>query len=122
MKEVRAYVQTFMLEHVIEALLAIPGFPGISVMDARGFGCERAAPHVAGPAEELTDFTPKVRLEIVAPDDLSDRIVRAIAGAARTGNRGDGKIFVTDVARAVRVRTGEEGDAALGVAGAGEDA
>jgi len=120
MKEVRAYVQTFMLEHVIEALLAIPGFPGISVTDARGFGCERAAPHEAGPAEELTDFTPKLRLEIVAPDDLSDRIVRAIAGAARTGNRGDGKIFVADVARAVRVRTGEEDDAALGVASAGE--
>lgn len=113
MKEVRAYVQTFMLEHVIEALLAIPGFPGISVMDARGFGCERAAPHVAGPAEELTDFTPKVRLEIVAPDGLIEQVVRAIADAARTGNRGDGKIFVADVERVVRVRTGEEGDTAL---------
>ena len=120
MKEVRAYVQTFMLEHVIEALLAIPGFPGISVMDARGFGSERAAPHVAGPAEELTDFTPKVRLEIVVPDSLVDQVVQAIAGAARTGNRGDGKIFVADVKRAVRVRTGEEGDPALGPSRHGE--
>ena len=107
MKEVRAYVQTFMLEHVIEALLAIPGFPGISVMDARGFGSARAAPHEAGPAEELTDFTPKVRLEIVVTEDLADRVIQAIAGAARTGNRGDGKIFVSDVERALRVRMDE---------------
>src|SRR3990172_1758829 len=114
MKEVRAYVQTFMLEHVIEALLAIPGFPGISVTDARGFGCERAAPHEAGPAEELTDFTPKVRLEIVVTEEMVDRVVEAITSSARTGHRGDGKIFVADVNRAVRVRTGEEGDAALG--------
>ena len=107
MKEVRAYVQTFMLEHVIEALLAIPGFPGISVMDARGFGSERAAPHEAGPAEELTDFTPKVRLEVVVPDEMVDRIVETINSSARTGHRGDGKIFVCAVERVVRVRTGE---------------
>ena len=113
MKEIRAYVQPHMALKVVHALEHIPGFPGLSIIEAKGFGTSKAlgAPH---PVEDcLVEDKPKVRLETVVPDEMAEEVVQNILEHARTGRRGDGKVFVVDVGRAVRVRTGEEGDAAI---------
>lgn len=116
MKIVTAMVQPFMLSKVTSALVAIEGFPGMTVTDVRGFGREKSlhdqgAPHRV--SEEFVDYVKKARIEIVAHDDMIDRIVETIASAAHTGNQGDGKVFVWSVARAVRIQTGETDDAAI---------
>lgn len=113
MKEIRAFVQPFLLERITRALLEIPEFPGMSVSEVRGFGrgMKMAAAHTI--EEELREFTPKLRLEIFVRDDQAGPIAESLAAAAHTGNRGDGKVFVLSVEEAIRVRTGERGDAAV---------
>ena len=111
MKIITAILQPFMLSKVVSALEAIDGFPGMTLTDARGFGRRRSTREEHG--MHLDDFHQKSRIEIVTPDDLTDRIVRVIVDTAHTGNNGDGKIFVWPVEHAVRIQTGETDDAAL---------
>ena len=112
MKEVKAYIQPFMLQKVTDALREIH-VRGISVSELKGFGREKdeSYPHHVG--EAVVDFTPKIKIEIVCPDEECDRIVNAIQQAAHTGRRGDGKIFVSTVGQAISIRTGDSGDEAI---------
>ena len=109
MKEIKAIVKTVMVDAVLDALMAIPDLPGVTVSEIEGFGRHRGG----GKAEGQYAFVHKSKLEIVVSDRLVDRVVGAIRDAAHTGQPGDGKIFVVDVVHAVRIRTGEEDDAAL---------
>ena len=111
MKIITAMIQPFMLDKVADALEAIDGFPGMTVTGARGFGRRRAA--AEGTSAPLDQFIEKARIEIVTPDGMAGRIVETIVRHARTGNRGDGKVFVWPVEQAVRVRTGETNEGAL---------
>lgn len=116
MKMITAVIQPFMLTKVTRALEEIDDFPGMTVIGVEGFGREKAHPDPAthrSRIEEVVDFVKKVRLEIVTPESLTERVIGAIQGVAHTGNRGDGKIFVWNVEDAVRIRTGERGEAAL---------
>ena len=112
MKLIVAYIQPHALTRVEHALLHLPYFPGMSVWEVRGFGQgKRTARHTA--REELTEFTGKLRLEIAALDEEAPAIVEAIAAAAHSGLRGDGKIFVLPLEEAVRIRTGDRGATAI---------
>lgn len=111
MKIITAMVQPFMLSKVVSALEAIDGFPGMTLTNARGFGQRRSEREAH--SMHLDDFHEKARIEIIAPDDLTEQIVTTIADVAHTGNDGDGKVFVWSVERAVRIQTGEQDDAAL---------
>jgi len=113
MKEIRAFVQPFLLDTIANRLLSLPEFPGMSVSEVRGFGrgMKMAGTHTL--QEELEEFTDKLRLEIFVRDSQVQTVVETLAAAAHTGNKGDGKIFVLPVLEAVRVLTGETGDAAL---------
>ena len=114
MKLITAIVQPFMLTKITHALEEIERFPGLSITDVRGFGREKHEHNVEHRrAEDIVDFVKKNRIDIVAPDDLVGNIVQTIERLAHTGNRGDGKIFVSNVETAVRIRTGERDDAAL---------
>ena len=110
MKIITAIIQPFMRGKVTNALEEIDGFPGITVTEVRGFGREKGAhegvPHSV--TEDVVEYIEKVRIEIVARDEMVAEIVDTIARVAHTGNRGDGKIFVWAVERAVRIRTGEK--------------
>ncbi|HEY0214562.1 MAG TPA: P-II family nitrogen regulator [Paenirhodobacter sp.] len=112
MKLIIAAVKPFKLEEVREALTAI-GVRGMMVTEIKGFGAQSGHTEIYRGAEYAVNFVPKVKLEIVVPDSLSDEVVDTILKAAKTDKIGDGKIFVLDVAQAVRVRTGEAGDDAL---------
>jgi nitrogen regulatory protein P-II 1 len=116
MKMITAMVQPFMLSKVTSALEAINGFPGMTVTDVRGFGREKSlhdqgAPHRV--SEDFVEYVKKARIEIVAHDDMIDQIVETIVSTAHTGNKGDGKVFVWNVERAVRIQTGETQEAAV---------
>ena len=106
MKKVEAIIKPFKLDEVKEALHEI-GVSGITVTEAKGFGRQKGHTELYRGAEYIVDFLPKVRLEVVVDDGQVDRVVEAIATAARTGRIGDGKIFVSTIERAVRIRTGE---------------
>ena len=106
MKKIEAIIKPFKLDEVKEALHEI-GVSGITVTEAKGFGRQKGHTELYRGAEYIVDFLPKVRLEVVVDDNQVDRVVEAIATAARTGRIGDGKIFVSTVDRAVRIRTGE---------------
>lgn len=113
MMEIKAIIQPFMLSKVIEALKGIPGMPGITVSEVKGFGHTRAE-HVASSVTEWgVNFVPKVKLETVVSDDMLDQVLHAIQQSAYTGNIGDGKIFVYPVRDVVKIRTGERGQKAL---------
>ncbi len=112
MKKVEAVIKPFKLDDVREALSEI-GISGMTATEVKGFGRQKGHTELYRGAEYVVDFLPKVRIEVVIPDDQVDRCVEAIAEAARTGKIGDGKIFVTPVERAVRIRTGEEDLAAI---------
>ncbi len=112
MKLIVAYIQPHALTRVEHALLHLPDFPGMSVSEVRGFGQGKVR-QVHTPREALTEFTGKVRLEIAALDEQAQAIVEAIATSAQSGRRGDGKIFVLDLAAAVRIRTGDRGARAI---------
>ena len=112
MKLVTAIIKPFKLDEVREALSAI-GVQGITVTEVKGFGRQKGHTELYRGAEYVVDFLPKVKIEAAVSDDLVDRVIEAVEGAARTGKIGDGKIFVLNVEDAVRIRTGETGAAAL---------
>jgi nitrogen regulatory protein P-II 1 len=105
-------IKPFKLDEVKEALHEV-GLQGITVLEAKGFGRQKGHTELYRGAEYVVDFLPKVKIEVICGDNLVERAVDAIVSAARTGRIGDGKIFVTDVLEAVRIRTGERGEQAL---------
>ena len=113
MKEVKAIIQPYMLESVCESLRAIVDLPGISVSQVAGWGKTRDTGTDEMVVEGGCTFARKTKVEITIGDALVDQVVCAIARGAHTGNMGDGKIFISDVADVVKIRTGERGDAAL---------
>ena len=112
MKLIEAIIKPFKLDEVREALTAI-GVQGLTVSEARGFGRQKGQKEIYRGAEYEISFLPKIRLEVAVPDDLADQVVDTLRISAATGQIGDGKIFVMDVVRAVRIRTGEEDNDAL---------
>ena len=112
MKKIEAIIKPFKLDEVKEALQDI-GVQGLSVIEAKGFGRQKGHTELYRGAEYVVDFLPKVKIEVVLADDLVEPAIEAIVEAAKTGKIGDGKIFVSDVAQAIRIRTGEEGSDAL---------
>jgi len=112
MKKVEAIIKPFKLDDVKEALHEV-GVSGITVTEAKGFGRQKGHTELYRGAEYVVDFLPKVKLEVVVEDGIVDRVVEAIANAAKTGRIGDGKIFVMPVEKAVRIRTGELDEAAI---------
>ncbi len=105
-KKIEAIIKPFKLDEVKEALHEI-GVSGITVTEARGFGRQKGHTELYRGAEYVVDFLPKVKLEVVVEDDQAERVVEAVAAAAQTGRIGDGKIFVTTIDSALRIRTGE---------------
>jgi nitrogen regulatory protein P-II 1 len=112
MKKLEAIIKPFKLDEVKEALNAI-GVQGITVSEVKGFGRQKGHTELYRGAEYVVDFLPKIKLEIVAADDLVPKIVATIQTAANTGRIGDGKIFVLPVIEAVRIRTGDRGEDAI---------
>ena len=112
MKLVTAVIKPFKLDEVRAALLAF-GVQGMTVSESSGYGRQRGHTEVYRGADYQVDFVPKVRIEVVAPDELVEKVIDAVVEAARTGKIGDGKVWVTPVATLVRVRTGERGADAL---------
>ncbi|HQR45280.1 MAG TPA: P-II family nitrogen regulator [Thermoanaerobaculia bacterium] len=108
-----AFIQPFQLEQVVDGLRQLPNFPGMSVSEAQGFGRHSAHPPRAGERSEVEPFRPAVRIEIICRDVELTGIVDTLRATAHTGNPGDGMIFISTVAWAVRIRTGEEGSSAL---------
>ena len=112
MKLVMAIIKPFKLDVVREALPE-PGIQGLTVSEAKGFGRQKGQTEIYRGAEYVIDFVPKVRLDLVVDDDQVDSVVEAIQQAAHSDKIGDGKIFVLEVAQAMRIRTGETGNDAL---------
>lgn len=112
MKKIEAIVKPFKLDDVIDALNEV-GVEGVSVSEIRGFGRQKGRSEIYKGAEYVVDFLPKMKIEVVISDDLMEPAVEAIKAAAHTGKIGDGKIFVYNVEKAVRIRTGETDEAAL---------
>lgn len=112
MKQITAIVKPFKLDDVREALGQV-GVTGLTVTEVKGFGRQKGHTELYRGAEYVVDFLPKIKVEVVVNDADVDRCVDAIVGAARTGKIGDGKIFITAVERIVRIRTGEENEAAV---------
>ncbi|MEO0591192.1 MAG: P-II family nitrogen regulator [Pseudomonadota bacterium] len=112
MKKIEAIIKPFKLDEVKEALHEI-GVSGITVLEAKGFGRQKGHTELYRGAEYVVDFLPKVKLEVIVPADQADRVVEAIAGAAQTGRIGDGKIFVSTIDKAIRIRTGETNEDAV---------
>jgi nitrogen regulatory protein P-II 2 len=112
MKLISAIIKPFKLDDVRAALSEI-GVSGMTVTEVKGFGRQRGHTELYRGAEYVVDFVPKTRIEVAVQDGLVDRVVEAIVGAARTGKVGDGKIFISDLERAIRIRTGEADDQAL---------
>ena len=112
MKLVKAVIKPFKLEEVKDALSEI-GVEGMTVSEVKGFGRQKGHTEIYRGSEYTVDFLPKVKIEIGVADDLTDKVVDAIVGAAQTGKIGDGKIFILPMEDCVRIRTGEKGDEAL---------
>ena len=112
MKKIEAIVQPFKLDDVTEALRGI-GVDGMTITDVRGHGRQKGHKEVYRGLEYTVDLLPKVKVEMVVPDSRSDEIVRTLVAAARTGKIGDGKIFIYEVAEAIRIRNDDRGDSAL---------
>ncbi|GHD40366.1 P-II family nitrogen regulator [Marinobacter persicus] len=112
MKLVTAIIKPFKLDDVREALSEI-GVQGVTVTEVKGFGRQKGHTELYRGAEYVVDFLPKVKVEIAIGDDLLDQVIEAITKAANTGKIGDGKIFVTELAQAIRIRTGETGEEAV---------
>jgi nitrogen regulatory protein P-II 1 len=112
MKKIEAIFKPFKLDEVREALSDI-GVSGLTVTEVKGFGRQKGHTELYRGAEYVVDFLPKVKIEVVIPDNLLERAVDAIVKAARTGKIGDGKIFITNVDQVIRIRTGETDEAAI---------
>ncbi|MEW6531948.1 MAG: P-II family nitrogen regulator [Thermodesulfobacteriota bacterium] len=112
MKKVEAIIKPFKLDDVRDALSAV-GVQGMTITEVKGFGRQKGHKEIYRGAEYLVDFLPKVKMEMVVPAELVEQVVKKIIEAARTGSIGDGKIFVSSVEAAVRIRTGEQDEDAL---------
>jgi nitrogen regulatory protein PII len=112
MKLITAVIKPFKLEDVRQALGEV-GVQGLTVTEVKGFGRQKGHTELYRGAEYSVDFVPKTKIESAVPDSLLERAIEAIISAAATGSIGDGKVFVTDLEQAVRIRTGETGDQAL---------
>jgi nitrogen regulatory protein PII len=112
MKLITATIKPFKLDEVRSALTEL-GVSGMTVLEVKGFGRQRGHTEIYRGAEYTVDFVPKTRIEIAVKSDMAERVVEAIMKAAKTGKVGDGKIFITDIQRAYRIRTGEADDEAL---------
>ena len=112
MKKIEAMIKPYKLEDVRESLSDI-GISGMTITEVRGFGRQKGHTELYRGAEYMVDFLPKVKLEVVVPDELVDQCIEAIIETAQTGKIGDGKIFVYNVERAIRIRTGEENEDAI---------
>lgn len=112
MKKIEAIIKPFKLDEVKDALNEI-GIQGMTVTEVKGFGRQKGHTELYRGAEYIVDFIPKIKVEIVASDNLVSKILEVIQKAAKTGKIGDGKIFVTDVSEVIRIRTGERGDSAI---------
>jgi nitrogen regulatory protein P-II 1 len=112
MKKIEAIFKPFKLDEVREALSEI-GVSGLTVTEVKGFGRQKGHTELYRGADFVVDFLPKVKIEVVIPDNLLERAVDAIIKAARTGKIGDGKIFITGVDQVIRIRTGETNEAAI---------
>ncbi len=106
MKLVMAVIKPFKLDEVREALTAL-GIQGLTVTEVKGFGRQKGQTEIYRGAEYAVSFLPKIKIEVAVTDDLADRTVEVIQSVAQTGSIGDGKIFILDISRAVRIRTGE---------------
>ncbi len=112
MKKIEAVIKPFKLDEVKEALQEV-GLQGITVLEAKGFGRQKGHTELYRGAEYVVDFLPKVKIEVVLGDDMLDKAVEAIQASAKTGRIGDGKIFISEVIDAIRIRTGETGTDAV---------
>jgi nitrogen regulatory protein PII len=112
MKKIEAIIKPFKLDDV-KASLAAVGVQGITVTEVKGFGRQKGKSERYRGTEYTIEFLPKVKLEVIVPDEQVDRVVHAIEETARTGTIGDGKIFITSIGDAVRIRTGEHGNGAV---------
>jgi nitrogen regulatory protein P-II 2 len=112
MKLISAVIKPFKLDDVREALSEI-GVQGITVTEVKGFGRQKGHTELYRGAEYVVDFLPKVKLEAAVSDDIVDQVIDSISKTANTGKIGDGKIFVTEIGQAIRIRTGETGESAL---------
>ena len=112
MKKIEAIIKPFKLDEVKEALHEV-GLQGLTVTEAKGFGRQKGHTELYRGAEYVVDFLPKVKIELVIEDNLVERAVEAIQQAAHTGRIGDGKIFISTVEEAIRIRTGERGNDAI---------
>ena len=112
MKKVEAIIKPFKLDEVKDALSTLGNF-GITITEVKGFGRQKGHTEVYRGAEYVVDFVPKIKIEVVVDDAIVEKVIEAIITAARTGRVGDGKIFISPVEDAVRIRTGERGTEAL---------
>ena len=112
MKKIEAVIKPFKLDEVKEALQDA-GVQGMTVLEAKGYGRQKGHSELYRGAEYVIDFLPKIKIEVVVPDDMVNSVVDAIQAAARTGKIGDGKIFISDVLNVIRIRTGESGAQAV---------
>ena len=112
MKQVTAIIKPFKLDEVREALAEV-GVNGLTVTEVKGFGRQKGHTELYRGAEYVVDFLPKIRIEMIIADEIVDSVIEALLRAARTGKIGDGKLFVSSVEQAIRIRTGESGDSAL---------
>ena len=112
MKLITAIIKPFKLDEVREALIPL-GVQGLTVSEVKGFGRQKGQTEIYRGAEYVVNFLPKVKIEVAVNDDIADRVVEAIQAAARTGKIGDGKIFVSEIVQALRIRTGETNGEAL---------
>ncbi|MBI3810823.1 MAG: P-II family nitrogen regulator [Nitrospirae bacterium] len=112
MKKIEAIIKPFKLDEVKEALAEI-GIQGMTISEVKGFGRQKGHKETYRGAEYTIEFVPKIKIEVVVANAVADRVIETIVGKAKTGTIGDGKIFVSDLAQAIRIRTGESGDAAL---------
>jgi len=112
MKKIEAIIRHFKLEDVKTALVAAK-IEGMTVAEVRGFGRQKGHKETYRGAEYVVDFMPKVKVELVLADEIADKAIEVISEAARTGNIGDGKIFVSNVEQVIRIRTGETGEEAI---------
>ncbi|MGD2124778.1 MAG: P-II family nitrogen regulator [Desulfobacteraceae bacterium] len=112
MKKIEAIIKPFKLDEVKEAILDL-GVSGMTITEVKGFGRQKGHKEIYRGAEYVVDFLPKMKIEVVVPKDMVPRVIDAIKENAYTGQIGDGKIFVVPVEKAVRIRTGEEDEAAI---------
>lgn len=112
MKKIEAIIKPFKLDEVIDALSEV-GVEGVSVSEIRGFGHQKATAEIYEGSEYVVDFLPKIKIEVVVPNSLEAAVTEAIMSSAHTGKLGDGKIFIYNVEKAIRIRTGEKDEEAI---------